>query len=130
METFFLLAALAVLLVLLVILLVWPARVENDGAVDLRRAIANAEYKFGEAGTYYLAWMISGGGNRLPILLTHEGVMEARRRARRNEEDVAQAKQEPTIDEDCEADAAGTGWLGHLLAPLCVAIDRLLRRAR
>lgn len=65
------------------------ARPAPDGAADLRAPVDNTAHKFGEAGAYYRGEIIDGGGNRRPALFTHEQLMTATRRARRNPEDVA-----------------------------------------
>lgn len=100
-----------------------PREPARDGAADLRAPIDNAQHKFGEAGAYYRAEIIDGGGNRRAALFTHEQLMTAVRRARRNPEDLA-AEAPMSFDEEVAALAAGGGPLAHLLAPACVAVGR------
>lgn len=56
--------------------------------IDLRQYRANSARRFGSANHYHVGWVIGEDNRLMPILLTDDGIREARDRAIVNREDV------------------------------------------
>lgn len=54
--------------------------------------VGNKDRRFGSALSYYPAMIIDGDGNETPALFTRAQIMEAKKRAARNPEDVPENK--------------------------------------